>query len=393
MKQYNFDVNIEKRMPTTGKVFFVDRMTSDYAVAHPFNVDEFIESVCLKYEQLAQEDAAFFGGIMRDRNSLHQMWNKTMQMPVRGDASLYPNRDGRREPALMEVWSKAGDYWRCGFRQGDLLPAILPPCKITRTEDGWIALFPKDMQLLQSIQSEQPQEIQSIQSEPATPNLDTREEEQCLEVPCQAEIPQIETNLEEGSQSENQTEEDLKDSEGLPGETDSKRQKRQEPVQLDLFAQMQQEIAQLRREQRSMEARLTQQQSAADDLQRQNEALRRHNEQLQAEREATRQQSQAAPHRPTLYSPTPQPASRQQSTESAAPRVRTRQRSQWQSAPTDHRRSPQTATVAQPKREYPAWAKGLACMVAASVALVVIYNTGLLIPLGLIGLATSGLIK
>ena len=384
MTQYNFDVNIEKRMPTTGKVFFVDRMTSDYAVAHPFNVDEFIESVWQKHQNTESRETIrqyFDYGLGRkgEKYSTHCPAKFPDKITKDGDLILgqFPKYVGGCRPALIEAWNKGAEYHTNGLRQGDLLPAILPPCKITRTECGWIALFPKDTHLL---------------SETAT-KADTREKEQSLEVAQGREISQIETNLEEGSQSENLTEEDLKDSEGLPGETYSKRQERQDPVQLDLFAQMQQEIAQLRREQRSMEARLTQQQSAADDLQRQNEALRRHNEQLQAEREATRQQSQSAPHRPTLYSPTPQPASRQQSTESAAPRVRTRQRSQWQSAPTDHRRSPQTATVAQPKREHPAWAKGLACMVAASVALVVIYNTGLLIPLGLIGLATSGLIK
>ena len=49
--------------------------------------------------------------------------------------------------------------------------------------------------------------------------------------------------------------------------------------------------------------------------------------------------------------------------------------------------------TSKPKREYPTWAKGIACLIAASVALGAIYETGLLIPLGLIGLATSGLIK
>lgn len=352
---YNFDVNIEKRMPTTGKVFFVDRMTSDYAVAHPFNVDEFIESVCLKYEQLAQEDAAFFGGIVRDRNSLHQMWNKTMQMPVRGDASLYPNRNGRREPALMEVWLKAGDYWRCGFRQGDLLPAIVPGTKITRTDCGWIALFPKDAHLL---------------SETAT-KADTREKDQSLEVAQGREISQIETNLEEGSQSENQTEEDLKDSEGFSGEADSKRQERQEPVQLDLFTQMQQEIDQLRQEQQRLQAQLT--------------LERRQREQTAAA------QVQTAEPVPAEEPSAPRPR-----------RVRRPQQSrQWSEAqevcrPSRSARpsaSQSVAATAPTKREYPAWAKGLACMVAASVALVVIYETGLLIPLGLIGLATSGLIK
>lgn len=73
-----------------------------------------------------------------------------------------------------------------------------------------------------------------------------------------------------------------------------------------------------------------------------------------------------------------------------------------------HRRVNQTATVIQPatiqlhtekkttvkhstaRRK---WINGVGITIAASAALVVIYETGLLIPLGLIGLATSGLVK
>lgn len=42
---------------------------------------------------------------------------------------------------------------------------------------------------------------------------------------------------------------------------------------------------------------------------------------------------------------------------------------------------------------YHAWLRSAGYLAAASVALVIIYQTGLLIPLGLIGLATGGLLK
>lgn len=363
MTQYNFDVNIEKRMPTTGKVFFVDRMTCDYAVAHPFNVDEFIESVWQKHQGTESRETIrqyFDYGLGRkgEKYSTHCPAKFPDKITKDGDLILgqFPKYVGGCRPALIEAWNKGAEYHTKGLRQGDLLPAILPPCKITRTEGGWIALFPKDTHLL---------------SETAT-KADTREEEQSLEVPCQAEISQIETNLEEVSQSENLTEEDLKDSEGFLGETDSKRQERQEPVQLDLFAQMQQEIAQLRQEQQRLQAQLT--------------LERRHREQTAAA------QVQTAEPVPAEEPSAPRPR-----------RVRRPQQSrQWSEAKDVCRRPsrsarpsiPQSVAATAPtKREYPAWAKGLACMVAASVALVVIYNTGLLIPLGLIGLASSGLIK
>lgn len=147
-QNFNFDVNIEKRMPDTGKVFMVDRMTSDYAMINPFDVDGFIEQVFQKYEQMAQDDSRYFGSVVRSREQLRRLWNLVMQMPEHGDKSLYPNLHGQ-QPALMEVWHKAGDYWRRGLRQGDILPAIVPSCKITRLDESeWIALFPKDMAML-----------------------------------------------------------------------------------------------------------------------------------------------------------------------------------------------------------------------------------------------------
>ena len=145
MTQYNFTTNIEKRMPTTGEVFFVDRMTSDYAVQHPFDVDGYLEQVYQKWQ------ACETVGFRETREALRRQWDATLgERNPRGNAVLYPNKNGEKHPALMEVWHKAGDYWRRGLRLGDVLPAVVPPCKITRTEDGWIALFPKDMHLLEN---------------------------------------------------------------------------------------------------------------------------------------------------------------------------------------------------------------------------------------------------
>lgn len=149
MRQFDFETNIEKRLSDGGKVFYVERMTSDYAERYPFNVDEFIESIFQKYQQMAAEDSRL-AVWAKTREELHQQWVKTLSvMRPSGDASIYPNRDGRQEPALMEVWHKAGDFWRRGLRIGDRLPQIVPPHKITRLpEGGWICLFPKETHLL-----------------------------------------------------------------------------------------------------------------------------------------------------------------------------------------------------------------------------------------------------
>jgi hypothetical protein len=96
------------------------------------------------------------------------------------------------------------------------------------------------------------------------------------------------------------------------------------------------------------------------------EALRRENARLQAERELQRQLHHSRPRRvsdgqrPDIDRHTDEPA------QSATAR----------SKPTDRR-----------------WLKPLALAAASVVACIVIYETGLLIPMGLIGLATSGLVK
>ena len=141
MTQFNFTTNIEKRTTDTGKVFFVDRMTSDYATAHPLDVDGFIESVYQEFQGTEFEEP---------REVLRKVWVDVMSdMNPRGNASLFPNKDGQKRAAAMKVWHLAGDYWRRGLRITDTLPCLVPGCKITRLEDGgWIALFPKDEHLL-----------------------------------------------------------------------------------------------------------------------------------------------------------------------------------------------------------------------------------------------------
>ena len=147
MTQFNFTTNIEKRTTDTDKVFFVDRMTSDYATAHPLDVDGFIESVYQEFKGTEFEEP---------REVLRKVWVDVMSdMNPRGNASLFPNKklpetqQPQRRAAAMKVWHLAGDYWRRGLRITDTLPCLVPGCKITRLEDGgWIALFPKDEHLL-----------------------------------------------------------------------------------------------------------------------------------------------------------------------------------------------------------------------------------------------------
>lgn len=142
MRQFDFTTNIEHRVPGTGKVFMIDRMTSDWAERHPLNVDRLIEDV---YQEFAGTE------FEESRETLRKVWMATLSMPVHGDKSVYPNNGGASRPAAVKVWLMAGDYWRSGLRMGDVLPEKCPSTRITRLEDGgWIALFPKDLHLLES---------------------------------------------------------------------------------------------------------------------------------------------------------------------------------------------------------------------------------------------------
>lgn len=172
MRQFDFATDIEERNPWTGNVYFVDRMTSDWAERHPLNVDQFIEDVYREFEGTEFEE---------QREELRRVWTATFGMPAHGDASLYPNRNGAHRPAAMKVWMTAGDYWRRGFRMGDVLPERLPGHRITRLpEGGWISLFPKDMHLIEN-------GILNIENSEATPVIEP-EKNQAAEAnsPCQA---------------------------------------------------------------------------------------------------------------------------------------------------------------------------------------------------------------
>lgn len=71
-----------------------------------FDVDAFINDVYNRFCGTPNEES---------REDLQTLWNKVLAMPRGGDASLYPNARGPR-PALLEVWHKAGDFWRAnGF--------------------------------------------------------------------------------------------------------------------------------------------------------------------------------------------------------------------------------------------------------------------------------------
>lgn len=299
MTQLNFTTNIEKRMPKTGKVFCIDRMTSDYAEQHPLDVDAFIESV---YQEFAGTE------FEESRETLRGIWTAVLSVTSpRGDASLYPNKNGDKRAAAMKVWHKAGDYWRRGLRIGDTLPDMVPMTKITRLDDGsWIALFPKDIYLLTDTTNVQADlqsdcaEYEDLQS--CIINADT----QCDGIANPAEREQQEAPTE-------------------PAVTEPVRNQG-EPQQLDLFA--------------------------FQPLQQENERLRLQLSQQQAQPRPRRQRKPRVEHQQPVVS------------------------------------------VAVPQQPIDTnLLKAIGMVAAATVALFVIYETGLLIPLGLIGLATGGILK
>ena len=73
-----------------------------------FDVDAFINDVYNRFAGTPNEES---------REDLQELWDKVLSMPRGGDASLYPNAHWHH-PALLEVWLKAGDFWRAnGFRK------------------------------------------------------------------------------------------------------------------------------------------------------------------------------------------------------------------------------------------------------------------------------------
>ena len=103
-----------------------------------FDVDKFIADVCKKYEQMAQENAAL-AAWAKTEEELRKLWDAVLNVRrPGGDASLYPNQHGS-QPALMEVWHKAGDFWRAKYRLGDKLLCDQNGAALSSAELGWIA--------------------------------------------------------------------------------------------------------------------------------------------------------------------------------------------------------------------------------------------------------------
>jgi hypothetical protein len=309
MTQYNFTTNIEKRMPTTGEVFFVDRMTSDYAVQHPFDVDAFIESVFQKWQACETVD------FRETREALRRQWDATLgERNPSGNAALYPNKNGEKHPALMEVWHKAGDYWRRGLRLGDVLPAVVPPCKITRTEEGWIALFPKDVHLLEN------EELRMKNEEFAT-----------------AQRPEGESQFATAQRPEGESQ----------FATAQRLQAEREAARREAEAQQHQRKQEQERQQRDQELQALTERELHRQLHRSHDIAPENN------------------HHPTDESAQPATA----------------------------RRNRRAVANSSFFTLHSSFLKPLAVAAASVVACIVIYETGLLIPMGLIGLATSGLVK
>ena len=311
-------------MPQTGKVYCIDRMTSDYAEQHPMDVDGFIESVYQEFVGTEFEES---------REVLRGIWTAVLSVTSnRGDATVYPNKDGARRAAAMKVWAKAGDYWRRGFRQGDTLPDMVPMTKITRLEDGaWIALFPKDAHLLS--------EELRVKSERlrvgASAGMEFAAAEQSSGL-ARTDADEVESPKE--SENVRCRQLDLFDGEAHTESTESTELEQLQQENDALKAQIE-ELERLEQERRELAERLHR------------EEVERREEQRRRAQEARRAQAVRRP-------------------------VEVRQQTQ----------------AVEVKSDY-AWLKMVGYVAAASVALLVIWQTGLIIPLGLIGLATSGLLK
>ena len=330
----------------------IDRMTSDWAEAHPMDVDGYIEQVYQKYQDMAQENpqqAAWAAS----REQLRKMWDDVLgDMNPRGNAKLYPNRDGRQQPALMEVWLKAGDYWRRGLRRGDTIPAKEPSCKITRLEDGgWIALFPKDKHLLDEAVIKD--------------NLTTETEEQVYSHHTENEALLHDSNhATEGGLLPTENNLQAKPEDATPaaaGDTNT-------------------------------ETNITNDQGTASREARQPIF---ENSDEPKDIEAVGNQSTTDPisnTTPTYHSgDAPEPTALSNS----APKPKRQRRKKKAAEPKPQQLSLFDRELQHEEEELAAnkLMRGAGYLAAATVAIIIVYQTGLIIPLGLIGLATSGLLR
>ena len=377
MTQYNFTTNIEHRMPGTGKIFCIDRMTSDYAEQHPLDVEGFIESVYQEFAGTKFEES---------RESLRSIWTAVLSVKSpRGDASLYPNKNGAKRAAAMKVWLCAGEYWRHGFRHGDTLPDMVPMCKITRIAGGWIALFPKDKHLLNPVQSDLSLELCSLATEGT-------QESDCDEYKdLQSErITNANTPCDGIANPAEQVETELVAQPSIH---------RAEPRQLDLFAQLQQEnealqarIAELERQEQ--QRREQEERDRAERFAREEQERRdREEAERKAHEEQVRRAEEEARNRAERFAREEQQPREHQ--RSDVPEWKRKLEEQWlvnHPYESSHAVAATTPAASASGSDH-AWLKTAGYIAAASIALLLIWQTGLIIPLGLIGLATSGLLK
>ncbi len=114
-----------------------------------FDVDKFIADVCEKYKQMAQENPAL-AAWAKTEEELRKLWDAVLNdRRPGGDASLYPNQHGP-QPALMEVWHKAGDFWRAKYRLGDTLLCDQNGAALNPMELGWIAKAKAEPKIIQA---------------------------------------------------------------------------------------------------------------------------------------------------------------------------------------------------------------------------------------------------
>ena len=114
-----------------------------------FDVDKFIADVCEKYKQMAQENPAL-AAWAKTEEELRKLWDAVLNVRrPGGDASLYPNQHGP-QPALMEIWHKAGDFWRAKYRLGDTLLCDQNGAALNPMELGLIAKAKAEPKIIQT---------------------------------------------------------------------------------------------------------------------------------------------------------------------------------------------------------------------------------------------------
>ena len=93
MRHFNFETNIQERMPQTGKVFYVKRMTADYAECFPFDVDGFIEDIYQKYQQMEQNAQTELAKLQQNSGNQMQQSQKQLNDSIHNFLSDYAKKN------------------------------------------------------------------------------------------------------------------------------------------------------------------------------------------------------------------------------------------------------------------------------------------------------------